>query len=369
MTTTAEKVTVRKNTKPNKESKLDILDEMMGDLPIFTEEDYVTSTTVFPSGSVALDLAIGIGGYPSGCILDVYGGPSAGKSLLSIMYAAQVQQAGGSVVVWDVERSYSKNLSWLKVNGVDTKKLRFIKLGDKQGCEIGMDAVEQIARAGAADLIIVDSIPAMVPQAGLERSMTEHQIVAERANKLTTHLARLVGICDNSKTSVMFINQIRANMGGGMYESKEKETSIFAMKHYASLRLDVTKLSGKKYRKEANGVPVGHRVRVKVEKNKLAAPYRQAEFDILYTEGVDKASEIADILIAAKAAEKKGAWVYYDGDKFQGMDKFIEAFRDPKMFEKGLKKARSLSSKVNAFGVGARDDDAALDDGSLRVGE
>lgn len=333
------------------EERLIRLDELAKELPLYTEADYVTSTKITPSGSLALDLAIGIGGYPSGCIIDVFGVESSGKSLLSIMAMAQIQKAGGVAVVWDVERSYSKNTAWLKVNGVDPSKLRYIKLRPEQGCEYGMDAVEKIASAGLADLIVIDSIPAMVPQACLDKSMAEQEVVSQRAKKLTNHLARLIGICDASKTSVMFINQIRANMGGGMYESKEKETSIFALKHYASLRMAVTKLVGKDNIKLKDGVPVGHRVRIKIIKNKLAAPYRVAEFDLLYSKGVDNASEVADILIGGKAAKKAGAWIDYEGERFQGMDKFIAWVRDAKNFDKSLKKAKTLASEMNSFGV------------------
>ena len=129
------------------EERLIRLDELAKELPLYTEADYVTSTKITPSGSLALDLAIGIGGYPSGCIIDVFGVESSGKSLLSIMAMAQIQKAGGVAVVWDVERSYSKNTAWLKVNGVDPSKLRYIKLRPEQGCEYGMDAVEKIASA------------------------------------------------------------------------------------------------------------------------------------------------------------------------------------------------------------------------------
>lgn len=331
-------------------SRLAELDKLASDMPLFTEEDYVTSTKITPSGSLALDLAIGLGGYPSGCIIDTFGGESAGKSLLSIMAMAQVQRAGGVAVVWDVERSYSKNTGWLKVNGVDPSKLRFIKLRPEQGCEIGMESVEKIAGSGLADLIVVDSIPAMVTQAQLQKSMSENDMVSARANAMTRHLNRLVSIIDTSKTTVLFINQLRANMGGGMYEAKEKETSIFALKHASSLRMQVTKLTGKDNIKVVNGVPVGHRVKVKLVKNKLAAPYKTAEFDIYYNSGVDVASEIADILIGAGVAKTSGSWIDFDGHHIQGLKKFVDVIREPKNLEKYLKMAKALSDKVNNFG-------------------
>jgi recombination protein RecA len=357
-------MTAKKKEEDTCATKTATLDQLAKELPLFSVEDYVTSTKITPSGSLALDMAIGIGGYPSGCIIDTFGAESAGKSLLSIMAMAQIQKAGGVAVVWDVERSYSKNTTWLKVNGVDPSKLRFIKLRPEQGCEHGMDAVEKIASVGAADLIVVDSIPAMVPQACLEKSMTEQEVVSQRAKKLTNHLARLLGICDASKTSVMFINQVRANMGGGMYEAKEKETSIFALKHYASLRMAVTKLSGKDNIKLQDGVPIGHRVRVKLVKNKLAAPYRVAEFDLLYTHGVDQASEIADILIAADVANQAGAWVTFEKERFNGLTKFIEYIREPKNLERCRKQVEALNDKVNSFGTKPA---PVAEDGSLNI--
>jgi len=332
------------------ESRLAGLDQLAKEMPLFSEEDYVTSTKITPSGSLALDLAIGLGGYPSGCIIDTFGGESAGKSLLSIMAMAQVQKAGGVAVVWDVERSYSKNTNWLKVNGVDPAKLRFIKLRPEQGCEQGMEAVEKIAGSGLADLIVVDSIPAMVTQAQLERAMSENDMVSARANAMTRHLNRLVSIIDQSKTTVLFINQLRANMGGGMYEKKEKETSIFALKHASSLRMEVTKLIGKDNLKVVDGVPVGHRIKVKMVKNKLADPYKIAEFDIYYRSGVDVASEIADIMIGAGVAKTRGAWVDFDGQQFNGQKKFTDFIREPKNLEKYLKQAKAMATKLNNFG-------------------
>lgn len=343
-------VTLKKKDENTAVSRLAGLDELAKELPLFAEEDYVTSTKITPSGSLALDLAIGLGGYPSGCIIDTFGGESAGKSLLSIMAMAQVQRSGGVAVVWDVERSYSKNTGWLKVNGVDPSKLRFIKLRPEQGCEQGMDAVEKIAGSGLADLIVVDSIPAMVTQAQLEKSMSENDMVSARANAMTRHLNRLVSIIDSSKTTVLFINQLRANMGGGMYEAKEKETSIFALKHASSLRMQVTKLIGKDNIKIVDGVPVGHRVKVKLVKNKLAAPYKVAEFDIYYNSGVDVASEVADILIGAGTAKSRGAWIDFDGQSFNGLKKFTDFIREPKNLEKYIKQVKAASDKINNFG-------------------
>ena len=339
------------------EDKMDLLNDLAGDLPLFNDDDYETKSDAIPSGSLSLDMAIGIGGLPRGAIVDVFGGESAGKSLISIMAIAQIQKAGGVAVVWDAERSYSKNLAWMRVNGVDTKRLKFIKLRPEQGAEVGFEAVIKIAKAGAADLIVIDSVPALLPQAAIDKPMTENAKLAARAGMLTDALPKLTGVIDDSKTCLMFINQMRANIGGGMYGPSEKETGGFALRFFASVRLAVRKVS--KSLKIENDVPIGHRVHVKVIKNKVGSPHRQAEFDLYYNSGVDNASEIADILIGAKAVEKRGGWYYYEGEKFQGLANLVVHIKAPKNFDKAWKKCQELSKSMNAFGV--RKDEEASD--------
>jgi recombination protein RecA len=328
--------------------KFDLLNEMGHDLPLFNDKDYETKTEPIPSGSLSLDLAIGIGGFPRGGIVDIYGNESAGKSLISIMAIAQMQKSGGVAVVWDAERSYSKNLAWMRVNGVDTSKLKFLKLKPTQGAEIGFDAIEKILKAKAADLIVIDSAPALIPQSALEKDMTDPVTLAARASLLTSALPRLAALADESGTCIMFINQMRANIGGGMYGPTEKETSIFALKFFSSLRMRVKKVN--KSQRIENEVPVAHRVHIDIVKNKVAAPYRQAEFEINYLKGVDTASEVADILIACGVAKQESAWFEYDGKRFHGLAKLVEHFRgDAKSLEKGIEKVRSM--KINTFGV------------------
>ena len=328
--------------------KFDLLNELGQDLPLFNDRDYETATEAIPSGSLSLDLAIGIGGFPRGGIVDVFGAESAGKSLITIMAIAQMQKSGGVAVVWDAERSYSKNLAWMRVNGVDTAKLKFLKLKPTQGAEVGFDAIEKIMKAKAADLIIIDSAPALIPQGAIDKSAMDSVTVAARANLLSAMLPRLVPLADESGTCLMFVNQMRANMMGGPYGPTEKETSIWALKFYSSLRLKVRKVS--KSQRVENEVPVGHRVHIDIVKNKVAAPYKQAEFEINYLKGVETASEVADILVACGVAKKESSWFEYEGNRFHGLNKFIEYFRaDPKALEKGIAKVKAL--KINTFGV------------------
>lgn len=322
------------------------LDELAGELPLVRDKDYETKVEPIASGSLSLDLAMGIGGYPRGSIVDVFGGESAGKSLLSIMAIAEVQRAGGIAIVWDAERSYSKNLAWMRVNGVDTSKLRFLRLRATQGCEIGFDAIERICKAQAADLIVVDSVPSLIPQAVLEKDVTENAKVAARANLLAMVLPRLVGICDEGKTCVMFINQMRANMNGGMYAPPDKETSNWVLKHFSTMRMKVRKASKPVLK---DGIPVGHRVHVDMVKNKVAAPYRQAEFDINYLSGVDNTVEMAEILVAAGVVTKAGSWFEYEKKRFHGLPQLAEHFKDKGNYAKGLERVHSANA--NTFGI------------------
>lgn len=340
----------KKPEKPEKPSeKMDLLNEMASELPIFSDADYETKTEAIPSGSLSLDMAIGIGGLPRGAIIDVYGSESAGKSLISIMAIAQIQKQGGVAVVWDAERSYSKNLAWMRVNGVDTSKVKFLKLRPEQGAEIGFEAVLKICKAGAADLIVIDSVPALLPQMAIDKPMTDNAKMAATAGMLSQALPKLTGVIDDSKVCLMFINQMRANIGGGLYGPTEKETGGFSLKFFSSVRLRVKKVS--KSQKIENDVPVGHRVNVMVVKNKMGAPHRQAEFDIYYNSGVDNASEIADILVGANVVVRKGAWYEWDGKKFQGLDGLVEHIKKPEVFKTAWATCSALSTKINAFGV------------------
>ena len=344
------------------EKKFDILAKMgMGDkgLPLFAEKDYVQNAGVIPTGSISLDMAIG-GGYPRGSIVNAFGPESSGKSLLSILAIAQVQKMGGMAVIWDAEHSYSKNSTWMRVNGVDTSKLIFLKLKPEEGCEVGFDAVEKIIKSGAADLIVIDSVPYLIPQESLDKAMTDGEQMARRAGILTRALPRLSGFCDESKTVLFLIDQIRANIVTGpaaAFAPKTKETTSLAAKHACAMRLKVEKITKSEIR---NNLPYSHKVQVTAVKNKVAIPYRTAIFDLVYTKGVDTVAEVADILMGANIAEKKGAWVVYGTEKYNGRDAFIESLRDPKNYEKAFKKAMSLSDSVNVFGAKGADKEGEI---------
>jgi recombination protein RecA len=327
--------------------KLEILDSLAKTLPIVKDKDYAIKIEPFSSGSISLDLAIGIGGYPRGALIDIFGEESSGKSLLSIMAMAQIQKIGGTVVVWDAERSYSKNIEWMKINGVDTSKIRFLKLAPDVGAEEGFDAIEKIIKEKAADLIVIDSIPSLIPSSMLKRDITDSVRIGERAAMLTNVLPRLVTLADEYGTTIMTINQMRQNIGGGFYGPQEKETSIMALKHHATIRLFVKKIT--KSIKIENGVPISHRINIKIVKNKVAAPYKTAEFEINYTKGVNNYMELAEIIISSGLAKSKGGWIEFEGKKYHGIDEFVEHIKSDNIYNKYLNKIKSL--KLSSYGI------------------
>jgi recombination protein RecA len=333
--------------KSDKNEKLEILDSLAKTLPLVKDKDYAIKIEPFSSGSISLDLAIGIGGYPRGALIDIFGEESSGKSLLSIMAMAQIQKIGGTVVVWDAERSYSKNIEWMKINGVDTSKVRFLKLSPDVGAEEGFEAIEKIIKEKAADLIVIDSIPSLIPSSMLKRNVTDSVRIGERAAMLTNVLPRLVTLADEYGTTIMTINQMRQNIGGGFYGPQEKETSIMALKHHATIRLFVKKIT--KSIKIENGVPVSHRINIKIVKNKVAAPYKTAEFEINYTKGINNHMELAEILISSGLAKSKGGWIEFEGKKYHGIDEFVEYIKSDNIYNKYLSKIKSL--KLSSYGL------------------
>lgn len=372
MTTVAIKGTKQQSGAADKLAMLTSLSKGDKGLPIYDKEDYVTSTQYTPSGSLALDAALG-GGYPSGSIFDVFGAESAGKSLLSILAMAEVQKRGGIVAAYDAELSYTKQggQDWLKINGVDPEVIKWIRLSEGQGSEIGLETLRTICKELAAfntpdsqpDLAIVDSVPSLIPSDTLGKALDEGKMLGRRAALIGDFAGLMVPIINRSKTMVFVINQIRANIVSGpaaSFAPKTKETSNFSLKHFSTIRLKIEKMS-KPWLED--GLPGGHRVRVTVVKNKVARPGRVAEFDLSYTTGVDTAGEVADLLIAGKEAKKSGNWIQYEGIKANGRDGFRDALKkDTKVYEAALKQARSLIGKVNVVGVQDEDEAKKLED-------
>lgn len=257
------------------------------------------------TGSIGLDIALGIGGVPKGRIIEIYGPESSGKTTLTLHIIAQCQKNGGVCAFVDAEHAldpgYAKNL------GVDIDNL-YISQPDFG--EQALDVVETLARSGAVDLIVVDSVAALTPKNEIDGEMGD-QHVGLQARLMSQALRKLTGVVHKMGATVIFINQIRMKIGAMGYGTPETTTGGNALKFYASVRLDVRKVATLKQSEQ----PIGNRTRVKVVKNKVAPPFKQAEFDVMYGEGISREGEIIDYGIKLDIIEKSGAWLSYNNAK------------------------------------------------------
>ncbi|GAA4990946.1 recombinase RecA [Actinopolymorpha pittospori] len=297
---------------------------------------------VIPTGAIALDVALGIGGMPRGRVVEIYGPESSGKSTLALHAVANAQKAGGVAGFIDAEHAldpeYAKNL------GVDTDALL---VSQPDNGEQALEIADMLIRSGALDVVVIDSVAALVPRAEIEGEMGDSH-VGLQARLMSQALRKLTGVISSSKTTAIFINQLREKVGV-MFGSPETTTGGKALKFYASVRLDVRRIETLKDGQDA----VGSRVRVKVVKNKLAPPFRQAEFDMLFGEGVSREGSLIDLGVEHGLVRKAGAWYTYEGDQLgQGKEnarKFLKDNPDlAEELEKKIKEKVGIGPRVDA---------------------
>ena len=270
---------------------------------------------VIPSGSILLDEALGVGGYPKGRIIEIYGPESSGKTTLALQAIAESQRMGGIAAFIDAEHAldpvYARNL------GVNIDELW---ISQPDNGEQALEITESLVRSGAVDIIVVDSVAALTPQAEIEGDMGDSH-VGLQARLMSQALRKLTGILSKSNTTIIFINQIRMKIGV-MFGNPETTTGGNALKFYASVRMDVRRIES--IGKNADEV-TGNRVRVKIVKNKVAPPFRKCELDLLFGSGISKTGSLLDAAVKYDMIEKSGAWYSYNGEKIgQGRDKTLE---------------------------------------------
>ena len=306
-----------------------------------------------PTGSLSLDVALGIGGIPRGRIIEVYGPESSGKTTLTLHMIAEAQKLGGEAAFIDAEHAldpvYAKHL------GVDIDNLI---VSQPDTGEQALEIAEALVRSGALDIIVVDSVAALVPKAEIDGDMGDSHIGLQ-ARLMSQALRKLAGAINKSKTVIVFINQLREKVGI-MFWNPETTPGGRALKFYASVRLDIRRIENIKQ----DGEVIGNRTRVKVVKNKVAPPFREAEFDILYGEGISKEGSILDLAVNLDIVEKSGAWFSYNGAKIgQGRENVKKYLKEnPKILAEIEQKIRDNYSKAFEQALDEKASEEADDD-------
>jgi recombination protein RecA len=321
---------IRKEKLKSLETTLGKIEKDFGKGAIMKLGDHaVVSVGAIPSGSLALDIALGVGGYPRGRVVEIYGPESSGKTTLAIHAIAQAQKTGGIAAFIDAEHAFDS--SYAQKLGVDIENLL---ISQPDNGEQALEITEHLIRSGAIDIIVIDSVAALTPKAEIEGEMGDSKMGLQ-ARLMSQALRKLTATISKTNTCCVFINQLREKIGV-MFGNPETTTGGNALKFYASVRLDIRKVSQIKEGEEV----FGNRTKVRVVKNKLAPPFRKAEFDILYGEGISRIGEIIDLATELEIIKKSGSWFSYGETRLgQGRDAVKQLLLDnPELSEEVEKK-------------------------------
>ena len=327
-------------------------------------DDIPVNVEALSTGSLSLDLALGIGGVPRGRIVEIYGPEASGKTTLALHVVASAQKAGGEAAYIDVEHALEP--AYARALGVDIDSLL---ISQPDTGEQALDIAESLVRSGAIDVLVIDSVAALIPRAELDGEIGD-TVVGMLARLMSQAMRRLAGAISKNNCTVIFINQLRQKIGV-MYGNPETTPGGLALKYYASVRIDVRRIETLKL----NGEMIGNRTRAKVVKNKVAPPFREAEFDIMYGEGISRVGEIIDLGVKLEIIDKAGAWFTVDGQRIQGRDGVKEYLQNNeearerveaqirenayKLMSPQSRKAAEASGRVAAPSVAAVDVSAA----------
>jgi recombination protein RecA len=301
-------------------------------------KDVVAQIPAISTGSVSLDYALGIGGVPRGRVIEVFGPESSGKTTLALQVIAEAQKLGGMAAFVDAE--HALDAQYAKKLGVDLENLL---VSQPDNGEQALEIVEVLVRSGGVDVVVVDSVAALVPRAEIEGEMGEAQMGLQ-ARLMSQALRKLTGIVSKSKTCLIFINQLREKIGV-MFGNPDTTTGGRALKFYSSVRIDIRRIGAIK----DGDVVVGGRTRVKIVKNKVAPPFREAEFDVMYGEGISKEGDLLDLAVDRKIVEKSGTWFAFSGERLgQGRENVKQFLKDnPATFKSIEEKVRRELGLLN----------------------
>jgi recombination protein RecA len=305
-------------------------------------KEVVVPISVIPTGAISFDAALGVGGFPRGRVVEIFGPESSGKTTIALQVIAEAQKSGGMAAFVDAEHALDPG--YAKKLGVDVDNLL---VSQPDYGEQALEIAEALVRSGALDVLVVDSVAALVPKAELDGEMGDSHMGLQ-ARLMSQALRKLTGIVSKSRTCLIFINQIREKIGV-MFGNPETTTGGRALKFYASVRIDIRRIAAIK----EGDMVTGSRTRVKVVKNKVAAPFREAEFDILYGEGISRAGDLLDLAVNHDIVEKSGSWFSYKGERIgQGRENARQFLKENKelltKLDVELRKQLGLTAKENA---------------------